>query len=106
MGKEKTRTCPFCHEKVPRKATRCKSCGSTLPEIKHSLKNYLTLLFFLTTILFAVLAFTWYDHLERERNRTTQLERRNSELQESLLDCYESAGEAEIENDSFEAVGN
>ncbi len=104
MGKEKTRACPFCHEMVPRKATRCKFCSSTLPEIKHSFKKYLTLLFFLTTILFAVLAFTWYDHLERERNRTAQLERRNSELQESLLDCYES--EAEAESDSRGTVGN
>lgn len=88
MGKPSTRTCPFCYEKVPVGASRCKFCGSTLPPYKRKRKNLVTWFFFLTTVLFALLAFTWYDHMEQERNRADRLEKRNARLDSLLEDCY------------------
>ena len=98
MSGAKTKKCIFCHETIPFGATRCKACGSTLPESKRNFKKYLTLLFFVTTILFAVLFFTWTDHLERERNRNARLEERNAELEELLEECYRESAAEPIEN--------
>jgi hypothetical protein len=74
---------------VPLTATRCKYCSSPLLVPRKSWKRHLTLFFFLTTIFFAILAFTWYDSLEREKNKSVHQQERIEELENSLADCYE-----------------